>query len=530
MDVGLGLTIVDLCIKYGKQLYEVCQAYKHADREVREGILSIEGVWLKTETQVDAIRKMWGSLDERLQIHQNHVLALLQEKLQIAISIINGLDTMPSDEPTLKILISRRGDMKKLKYATYVKGLLDRILRDLEDWHRRFDPSWYLLARATAPPIDQHITTKEANLSKELYIIQELRHVHRMNDVSLDSRNSVFLPKEYSIQERKPIANTSTETGYVGQQVVVIDSLRIAKEKDLQVATKDARDIARTLANVDPSVFSLLSCQGIIKAFDSSNQVTGFEFIFAVPTAFEDPRSLRTVLLANHDYPLDDRFRLAKLLGRSVSFLHSSQVVHKNITPETILLFRDSATGLDTPFLVGFEKFRRVEGRTYMSGDTFWEKNLYRHPKRQGERPEEVQNAARYLQPWYPVSDRGGQVIGLSENKGRGNYPEITITYYYLSCIIVEDGVESRIQEIIQSKFEIKKLAAAKELMTLIEDEKRQPITYNHYYTDNILNARHDAMKGSIQKAMHSVVENDWSRTWQVNNTPMDSVRLLASL
>ena len=45
-----------------------------------------------------------------------------------------------------------------------------------------------------------------------------------------------------------------------------------------------------------------------------------------------------------------------------------------------------------------------------------------------------------------------------------------------LNYIIVEDNVKSRIQEITQSKFEIKKLAAAKELMTLIEDEKRQPI------------------------------------------------------
>jgi serine/threonine protein kinase len=108
------------------------------------------------------------------------------------------------------------------------------------------------------------------------------------------------------------------------------------------------------------------------------------------PTKFDKPRSLRTILLANsYQYPLDDRFRLARLLARSVSFLHSSYVVHKNISPETILLLEDSQTGLDAPFLVGFEKFRRAQGRTYMSGDIYWEKNLYRHPKRQGEHPEE---------------------------------------------------------------------------------------------------------------------------------------------
>ncbi|KAK3064099.1 hypothetical protein LTS18_010136 [Coniosporium uncinatum] len=125
--------------------------------------------------------------------------------------------------------------------------------------------------------------------------------------------------------------------------------------------------------------------------FDSSGQVTGFEFIFAVPSGLDKSRSLRTLLLAaNHGYPLDDRFQLARLLTRSVSFLHSCQVVHKNITPETVILLADSATGRETPFLVGFEKFRRAEGRTFMSGDLFWEKNIYRHPKRQGERPEEA--------------------------------------------------------------------------------------------------------------------------------------------
>jgi len=157
------------------------------------------------------------------------------------------------------------------------------------------------------------------------------------------------------------------------------------------VAIKDARGVAHILANVDAAIFSLLACQGVIKMFDSSGQVTGFEFIFAVPSGLDKSRSLRTLLLAaNHGYPLDDRFQLARLLTRSVSFLHSCQVVHKNITPETVILLADSATGRETPFLVGFEKFRRAEGRTFMSGDLFWEKNIYRHPKRQGERPEEA--------------------------------------------------------------------------------------------------------------------------------------------
>jgi len=170
---------------------------------------------------------------------------------------------------------------------------------------------------------------------------------------------------------------------------VIINSLRVSSQ-NLQATTKDVRDIALILANVDPHIFSLLSCLGVKRVFDLSKQITGFELIFELPSNFDDLRSLRTILLAdNYQYPLDDRFRLARLLARSVSFLHSSQIVHKNISPETILLLKDSQTELDTPFLVGFEKFRRAEGHTQMSGDNYWERNLYRHPNRQGEQPEE---------------------------------------------------------------------------------------------------------------------------------------------
>ncbi|OBT85154.1 hypothetical protein VE02_05638 [Pseudogymnoascus sp. 03VT05] len=98
-----------------------------------------------------------------------------------------------------------------------------------------------------------------------------------------------------------------------------------------------------------------------------------------------------------------------------------------------------------------------------------------------------------------------------------------------LNCIIAEEDVRSRIRKIIWSKFLIKKVAAAKELETLIKDEKLQPITYNHYYTDNIQNARHDAMKGNIQKAMQSV-EHDQNGKLHACKTAMDSLKLIASL
>ena len=40
-------------------------------------------------------------------------------------------------------------------------------------------------------------------------------------------------------------------------------------------------------------------------------------------------------------------------------------------------------------FLVGFESFRPLDDCTHLAGDCEWQKNLYRHPSRQGMFPEE---------------------------------------------------------------------------------------------------------------------------------------------
>lgn len=42
-------------------------------------------------------------------------------------------------------------------------------------------------------------------------------------------------------------------------------------------------------------------------------------------------------------------------------------------------------------------------------------------------------------------------------------------------------------------------------------DEEHHPITYNHYYTDNIQQARSDSQKAGLQSALTSTLENGWS-------------------
>lgn len=72
----------------------------------------------------------------------------------------------------------------------------------------------------------------------------------------------------------------------------------------------------------------------------------------------------------------------------SIMFVHSSKFVHKNIRPETVMVFADEGSRLGKCFLLGFEQFRPADGWTQRKGDVRLERQVYRHPSRQGLHPE----------------------------------------------------------------------------------------------------------------------------------------------
>ncbi len=155
---------------------------------------------------------------------------------------------------------------------------------------------------------------------------------------------------------------------------------------------RDIRQFARELRDADPFTFGLLDCKGILKEAQGAFPA-GLAFVFRVPPTHPHPESLRGRLLGGADRAhgsLSERLALAQQIAAAVSAVHLYGFVHKNIRPETILLFRQSlgeggaGAGSETAALVGFDVLREAEGRTRRMGDADWERNLYRHPQRQG--------------------------------------------------------------------------------------------------------------------------------------------------
>jgi hypothetical protein len=50
---------------------------------------------------------------------------------------------------------------RRLKY-TWERTTLNTVVSNLEDWQRRYDPSWFLIMRIADPVIDQQLAAQEA--------------------------------------------------------------------------------------------------------------------------------------------------------------------------------------------------------------------------------------------------------------------------------------------------------------------------------------------------------------------------------
>ena len=238
--------------------------------------------------------------------------------------------------------------------------------------------------------LDQAIDEDAAEKSSAVSALMQLRDAQHKGKQDQGNQGSVFLPPSWASGERRPIPFT-TACVTCDATSFIMDPFPIKIYTSIANATKAAKALALILAKVDPETFGLLVCEGVVKHIDDAQKVRGFDFALRIPDASCEPRSLRSLLIdSTKQPPLTQRLKLAKSLARSLIFLHDAEIVHKSISPETIVLLRKAAsTSIGTPYLIGFEQFRFAEGKTYRVGDSKWDKNLYRHPQRQGEHPEE---------------------------------------------------------------------------------------------------------------------------------------------
>ncbi len=99
-----------------------------------------------------------------------------------------------------------------------------------------------------------------------------------------------------------------------------------------------------------------------------------------------------------------------------------------------------------------------------------------------------------------------------------------------LSHTVQNEQVLYNLLEITTASLQRSKENAEQELKRLCQDEKQQPITYNHYYTDNVQKSRQESTRQMIREAMDEARREDWNGRFHISNTQVDAEKLLTSL
>ena len=353
-------------------------------------MLRVTDCWVKLEIQLEFLHKIWDSLGEPLQLHQDRMLKLLEAKLSQANKELERVPVLGGNEAALQK--SKKVLAKKVKFAFVLQECLEKTIDDLESWHRRFDPSWWLILRLKDDSVDRQLHSSSLDKSGSLTTLKILRSELAAQENSINPTQFRFVEEEALYDERDPIAGSLSTLASLknSHRYVVVDTIFCDATVDSVLIMRDVQDLASILAKVDPSRFGLLSCYGAVKHHKKDQTPSTYDLLLNAPSEVNAPRSLRDILCDKpSETPLNGRIEIALGLARAVLFLHASCFVHKSIRPENVLVFGSGNAKLGKPYLVGFEKFRMSTTMTQRFGDDLWEKNLYRHPVRQGVRPQE---------------------------------------------------------------------------------------------------------------------------------------------
>lgn len=87
---------------YGQKLVRRCQSYRHAEAEAQELMISIEHNWMKTEAQINFLKKISNTLDPCYRDVQSRVLSELEGKLKTATLTMDQLVTFEKEKKKRK--------------------------------------------------------------------------------------------------------------------------------------------------------------------------------------------------------------------------------------------------------------------------------------------------------------------------------------------------------------------------------------------------------------------------------------------
>ncbi|KAJ0419059.1 hypothetical protein BJY00DRAFT_167733 [Aspergillus carlsbadensis] len=374
--------LTDTC-RFGEFVVSKYRTLRDADIEIAEQLLMIEATWTKLTQQLAFLKSVWDKLNAEHQDLQQRILLVLQSRLEVAMLEVSKIGSAPNKR-------------KAAKYAIYIKESLEKTIRDLKAWAAEFDPTWWLILLMADKATDKTINkTIENGLTDKTRgrSFQAAKHIRDALHTAQPPAGDFYL-KEATLNaaDRSDIPYSTSQlivtSSSSSQMTFILDSVDCTAVADVSVFSRNVRDLAVRLKKIEPMTFHLLQCLGVSRTRDQvTRRTTSLHFVFKMPQGLYSPKSLRDLLLSSGSPSLTSRLCLARDLATSVSYIHVLDFVHKNIRPETALVFEDSGSAFGPLFLLGFKTFRTADGKSLRLANTDRIENMYQHPERQGTIP-----------------------------------------------------------------------------------------------------------------------------------------------
>ncbi|KAL8933059.1 MAG: hypothetical protein Q9211_005988, partial [Gyalolechia sp. 1 TL-2023] len=378
---------INLVSRYGPRLCEKYRNFRDAETGFAERLLILENRWIKVEVQVKFLHSVWHALPGHLQVHFNSILSIINGKLVQANDFLNQATAKDDQQHEHALAIMTKGKLRRATFALSLRKSIDTTIHELDQWQQNLlDPNWYQLVLVPGLRVQQQ--TKESCIDDEVSerTLANLRFLLSKKNGGNDLTTDVFLPYDTVELIASGVEHSKASLGIEKQskEVVLLDRIQIPAETNRDQSVSDVYKLVRFFSSVEPELFGFLRCRGALKDAEHC------DLIFSFPKDQDDPTSLRTLLVrANDTYPLNSRVNVAQTLARSVMFLHDCQFVHKSLRPENIVCFATQGECPDKPYMIGLDRFRLIDARSMRLSDDLWYNDIYRHPSRQGIRPEQ---------------------------------------------------------------------------------------------------------------------------------------------
>lgn len=373
-------------MRYGARLCDKYRTFRDSETGLAEQLLILENRWLKVEVQVELLRRVWSALPDRFQIHFNSILSVINTKLIAASDLLNQTIEKQNPHYANPHAHKTKGKLRRGAFALTLKEAIDSSIAELDQWqHNLLDPTWYQLVLVPNLQVNNIANESCTNSSESAQSLKGLRCLLSNKDRIDHWTTDIFLPHDAVeiLASGVTFSKASLAIDKQSKDYVLLDRIQVAAGMDREQSVSDVYHLVKFFSSIEPELFGFLPCRGALKDAEHC------DLVFSFPKDCDDPTSLRALLVgANSTYPLNARLNIAQILARSVMFLHNCQFVHKSLRPDNVVCFAPQGKCPDKPYMIGLDRFRLIDARSMRLSDDLWYKDIYRHPSRQGVRPE----------------------------------------------------------------------------------------------------------------------------------------------